>query len=287
MILAQQPSSKIAAANELFKQQKWEEAAKIFEEVTEEEPNNGRAWYFLAMSLHSIGKYEEAVKAFQRNISIAGSPASMYNIACSYSRLNQKDEAFKWLEKAIANGFAQFINLDTDKDLENIRDDVRFKKMADLVERQVRPCKFIDEAHQFDFWIGEWDVFNQQGQKTGTNSVQQIAEGCGLLENWTSTLKNNGKSINYYDQNTGKWYQFWIGSGGGALRYEGNFRDGAMRFEGETVVNGKRTMNRLTFFKIDENTVRQFAEVSNDDGKTWVVSYDFKYIKRLSDSKKE
>ena len=69
-------------------------------------------------------------------------------------------------------------------------------------------------------------------------------------------------------------------AGGGALRYAGNFNDGAMRFEGETIANGKKTLQKLTFFKIDENTVRQFSEASTDDGKTWTVTTDLKYVKR-------
>lgn len=271
----------MTAANELVKQKKWAEAVQAFEEIIKEEPNNGRAWYLLGTSLHSLGKYEKAIEAFQKNIVIAGNPASMYNIACGYSLLNQKDKAFEWLEKAIKNGFAQFANLGADKDLDNIRTDARFKKMQDLVEQQIKPCMFMPEARQFDFWAGDWDVFNTQGQKVGTNSVQPISEGCGLLENWQSTLQNNGKSINYFDQSTSKWYQFWIGSGGGALRYEGNFKDGAMRFEGFTIgKDGKKTLQRLTFFKIDENTVRQFAEISNDEGKTWTTSYDFRYVRK-------
>jgi hypothetical protein len=53
-----------------------------------------------------------------------------------------------------------------------------------------------------------------------------------------------------------------------------------MRFEGETVTAGKKTLNRLTFFRIDEATVRQLAESSAEDGRTWKVGYDFKYVKR-------
>ena len=62
---------------------------------------------------------------------------------------------------------------------------------------------------------------------------------------------------------------FWIGSGGGALRYEGNFSDGAMRYQAETVSGGNKTLNRLTFSKNVDGSVRQFAEISNDGGRTW------------------
>lgn len=274
------PSAKMTAANELYRQQKWQESALAFGEVTKEEPNNGRAWYLLGMSLHSLGKYEQAIEAFEKNVAISKNPGAMYNIACGYSRLKQTEKAFEWLEKALSGGAAQFVKLEADADLENIRADARFKKMTELADRKKRPCVYSDQARQFDFWLGDWDVFNLNGQKVGTNSIQMFADGCGVMENWTDTVGGSGKSINYYDASTQKWYQHWIGSGGGALRYAGDFKENAMRFEGETLSNGKKTLQRLTFFKIDENTVRQLSETSADEGKTWTVAYDFKYVKK-------
>lgn len=275
------PSPKMMAANEFYNRQKFQEAVKAFGEVIKDEPNNGRAWYLLGNSLHSLGRYEEAIKAFEKNVAIANNPNAMFNIASGYARLKQTGKAFEWLEKSINSGVAPFVDLEKDEDLENIRTDARFKKMTDLADRQKRPCMYSAEARQFDFWLGDWDVFNLAGQKAGTNSILSFANGCGLMENWTSALGNDGKSINYYDASTNKWYQHWMGSTGGALRYEGSFKDGAIRFEGATIgKDGKKTLQKLTFFKLDESTVRQLAETSNDDGKTWTISYDFKYVKR-------
>ena len=273
-------SPKMTAANELYRQQKYQEAASAFGEVVRAEPNNGRAWYLLGMSLHSLGKYEQAIAAFEKNVAIAQNPSAMYNIACGYARLGQADKAFEWLEKSLNGGGAAFANLDADADLENIRRDARFKKMSELAERKKKPCMFTAEARQFDFWLGEWDVFNPAGQKVGVNSIQMFANGCGVMENWTDAVGGSGKSINYYDASTQKWYQHWIGSGGGAARYAGGFTENAMRFEGESSANGKKILNKLTFFRLDENTVRQLAESSADEGKTWTVNYDFKYVRK-------
>jgi tetratricopeptide (TPR) repeat protein len=269
----------MAAANELYKQNKYVEAVAAYSEVVKEEPSNGRAWYYLGTSLHSQGKYEQAITAFERNVAIAQNPRAMYNIACGYSRLGQADKAFEWLDKALKAGPGAIVSPEKDPDLENLRRDPRFEKFLSAVERATKPCMFAAESRQLDFWIGKWDVLTPQDQKAGINIIEPFADGCGLLENWTATGAGSGKSINYYDTSTQKWYQFWIGSGGGALRYSGSFKDGAMRFEGETVSNGKKVLHRLTFSKIDENTVRQFAELSNDEGKTWTVSYDFKYVR--------
>ncbi len=274
------PSPKMTTASELYKQQKFQEAAAALGEVLKDEPKNGRAWYLLGMSLHSLGKWEQAISAFEKNVAIVQNPNSMFNIACGYARLNQADKAFEWLEKSLTSGAAFTVNLNADEDLENIRKDARFKKMTELADRQKRPCIYSTQARQFDFWVGDWEVFNPAGQKAGTNSVQLFSDGCGLLENWTNTTGGDGKSINFYDAGTQKWYQSWIGTGGGALRYAGNFKDGAMRFEGETIANGKKTLQKLTLTKIDENTVRQLFEASNDDGKTWIITYDLKYVRK-------
>ncbi|MBS1795869.1 MAG: tetratricopeptide repeat protein [Acidobacteria bacterium] len=274
------PAPAMTAAVELYNRKSFPEAAAAFEAVLKTEPQNGRAWYLLGMSRHSLGQWEPAIAAFEKNVAIVGNPIAMYNIACGYAHLNKPDKAFEWLEKSLNNGAAYTVDLDKDSDLESLRKDARFAKMRELAEHQKYPCKYSPEARQFDFWVGEWDVFNPAGQKAGTNSVQLFSDGCGILENWTSAVAGDGKSINFYDPGTGKWYQSWIGTGGGALRYAGNFRDGAMRFEGETISGGQKTLQKLTFTKIDENTVRQLFEASNDDGKTWSITYDLKYVRK-------
>jgi hypothetical protein len=137
------------------------------------------------------------------------------------------------------------------------------------------------EARQFDFWIGEWDVFNPQGRHDGTSVVQSVSGGCGILENWTDSFGDTGKSINFYDTEAKKWFQYWIGQNGGPLRYSGEYRDRAIRYEGEvTGKNGNKVPARLTFFNIDANTVRQLAENSLDGGKTWTTLYDYKYVRK-------
>lgn len=284
--VAQQPASQqMQAAIQLVRAQKWTEAISALDELVKTEPKNARAWFLLGQLNHQLGNYEKAAMAYEKNIPLSNNPSAMYNLACSYSRLKQVDKAFEWLEKTITAGNGGGLTPETDADLENIRSDARFQKTLEMFNKKTKPCLYQSESRQFDFWIGEWDVFPSQappGQapKIGENKVERISEGCGLLENWKSP-SDNGKSINYYDKANGKWHQYWIGSHGESLRYEGSFKDNAMSFIGESNgKDGKKTLNRLTFFKVDENTVRQFAEVSNDEGKSWQVSYDFRYVRK-------
>lgn len=145
-----------------------------------------------------------------------------------------------------------------------------------------RPCMYSAEARQFDFWVGEWEVYDPQGTKAGASVIERIANGCGILENWTNASGGGtGKSINFYDPQAGKWFQYWIGTDGNPQRFSGEYRDGALRFAGGPYTQGgKKYVTRLTFFNLDANTVRQLSERSEDDGRTWSVSYDFKYVRR-------
>jgi hypothetical protein len=44
-----------------------------------------------------------------------------------------------------------------------------------------------------------------------------------------------------------------------------------------------KTINKMTFFKLGPNKVRQFLESSTDGGKTWTPGYDGLYIRRGSE----
>ncbi len=229
-----QPSPAMQQANVLFQAQKWAEAAQAYEAVVKDESDNPQAWYRLGLSRHSLGKFESAIEAFQKCVALKGNNQAfaLYNIACGYARLNEKDKAIEWLKRAIDAGFPGGRGISTDNDLASLHNDARFKEILDTVAKQVTPCLFSTEHRQFDFWVGEWDVMNPQGQRVGTNSVQKILDGCLILENWTDMQGGSGKSFNYYSAATSKWYQRWVSSQGNVLELAGEYKDGALRYEG-------------------------------------------------------
>jgi hypothetical protein len=75
------------------------------------------------------------------------------------------------------------------------------------------PCASDPDRRKFDFWIGDWDVTTSGGVQTGKSSVQSIAEGCGLLENWTDLRGGTGKSLNTFNPVEKRWQQYWVGGG--------------------------------------------------------------------------
>jgi hypothetical protein len=135
------------------------------------------------------------------------------------------------------------------------------------------------ESRQLDFWIGNWDVTTDGKTKIGSSRIESIVGGCVILENY-SQAGFEGKSFNFFDSVLGKWRQTWVDSFGGVCEFTGQYRDGAMRSEGETHRrDGQTILRRMTLSKLDANRVRQYSEKSTDGGETWSVAYDYIYVR--------
>lgn len=134
-------------------------------------------------------------------------------------------------------------------------------------------------AHQFDFWIGHWEV-TANGKPAGTSHIEQILGGCALLENWSSAQGGAGKSLNFYDPADGLWHQTWIDQTGSALYLAGGFKEGAMRLEGSRPASKQQPAirHRITWSPLAGGKVRQLWESSPADKDEWSVQFDGLYV---------
>ena len=123
---SQSLSPEAAAANASFQAQKWAESAKGYEAITKAQPKNPNAYYRLGVSLHAMGKYQEAIPTLQKAVEIGESPLAMYGLARAHAKLN--DKAFEWLNNALNAGFYRVSQFNDDADLTNLRDDPRFER---------------------------------------------------------------------------------------------------------------------------------------------------------------
>ncbi|HVU18069.1 MAG TPA: hypothetical protein VHD32_14170 [Candidatus Didemnitutus sp.] len=136
------------------------------------------------------------------------------------------------------------------------------------------------EAHQFDFWLGEWSV-TEAGKPAGSSRIQSIAGGNALLENWEDVDGGSGKSLNTYNAKRKQWQQFWVDSSGGVLELSGGIVGRSMVLSNETTGrDGRPLRNRITWTPNDDGSVRQLWETSRDDGRTWQTSFDGLYRRR-------
>ena len=91
------------------------------------------------------------------------------------------------------------------------------------------PC--ADEAHhQFDFWVGKWDVYQTGKDALVAHSlIESLYGGCGVRENWMPLKGTGGGSLNIYVPEEKHWEQFWIDSGGSRAHFIGGWNGKAMK----------------------------------------------------------
>lgn len=266
------------SASEFYAAQEWAKSAEAFEALVKAEPKNARAWYRLGASYANLKKYDQAVAAYRKGVEVGGNPIVMYNLACAFALGGSPDSALVWLGHAVDAGYRQPDAMESDADLASIRSDDRYRALLDKARRAASPCAFVPEARQFDFWIGTWDVRTATGDLAGTNEIKPGAAQCALVENWKSTSGGSGQSLNFYEGIANKWRQIWVDGSGVVTRFEGTFRDGSMRFEGERFeASGELTRVKMTFTPLPDGRIRQRGEASSDGGKTFVEEYDLYY----------
>lgn len=283
---AQTAPPKMEDADALAQAHKWDEAAKAYEAITKTEPANAPAWFGLAMSLYSLNKFTDAAATFEKANELGKGTRigrlALYNIAASYARAGDKEKSLDSLTRMIAVNPLFAIGIAADSDFESLRSDARFKELAAAVERAQKPCMFEAGYRQFDFWVGEWDVFVQD-RKVGTSNVKILQQGCIIEENWATPVQT-AQSFNFYNPVTKKWHQSYMDSTGGNWMMDGEYKDGALRYEGYIYSPQGQTMVHMTFFNLGADKVRQTAETSTDGGKTWTSVWDGLYIRHKSDA---
>jgi len=125
----------------------------------------------------------------------------------------------------------------------------------------------------FDFWLGDWVVRDSTGREIGRNRIRAVAGGCALLESWTSADGSTGTSLNFYDPDTGRWTQVWVGESGVRLRLEGGKHGDAMVLEGTRSRGDTTLFDRITWTPREDGTVEQRWDVSTDGGRSWTTSW--------------
>ncbi|MEP6948196.1 MAG: tetratricopeptide repeat protein [Ginsengibacter sp.] len=277
----------IRIADSLYYAQDWVNAKKMYESVLKDTSRNSIAWNRLGFSNYNLGNNDDALKGFQKSLAYNPIPpvkaSALSRMARVHALRNEKQKAITELDSAVNAGYSNLSEMDSLKDFNTLRSEASFIKLRERMYGIAYPCMIDLHAREFDFWAGEWDVY-PTGTKTlaGQSAVQIISGGCALLENWTSAA-STGKSINYIDPVTNKWKQAWAGSYAAGIQefINGEYKDSAMRFVFDYKdAQGKRIIGRFIFYNEGPNQVRQFNETSADDGKTWMTSYDFTYVRK-------
>jgi len=140
------------------------------------------------------------------------------------------------------------------------------------------------ESHQFDFWVGKWEVHPNGADKIIAHSlIEKKYTGCAVRENWMplgKEVNGGGGSLSLYDPKRKQWRQTWIDSTGTRVDLDGDFANGVMSITGlwaNFAGPGKDALVRMNYQNQPDGQVRQWAEASSDNGKSWQKTFDFLY----------
>ncbi|MEO6303416.1 MAG: tetratricopeptide repeat protein [Bacteroidia bacterium] len=278
--------AQIQKADSLFFAKNYKEAKLIYLKEKTAIDSNTLALNRLGYCYHKTNKYNEAIECYLKSEKLSKNQILSFTVesrlAKTYSVLDQNDKSLTWLKRAITNGYANIVELNTDPDFSNLRKLKAYTAIYDSLYNLTFPCKKDPKKRLFDFWLGTWDVYTTQGnQLAGESVIENISEGCAILENYKSLGGYVGKSINFVNEK-GEWEQDWMGSDGHINRfYKGDFVESEMLFIFEkTDQAGNKKIGKFHFYKIGDNTVRQMQESSADNGKTYAVDYDLTYKRK-------
>lgn len=128
--------------------------------------------------------------------------------------------------------------------------------------------------HNFDFWVGQWEVTDTGGRLVGKSTIERTAAGCAITEHWHPIGGLDGASVSWYTPGDSAWHQQWVGDGGWIARFSGSFRRGVMRMtETESSLPAAAGRNRMSWTVLPDGRVKQWQENSKDGGKTWTAQF--------------
>lgn len=121
-------------ADQFFQQQNFAKAAETYEKLTRAYPFDGEKWRRLGASLYQLGKFREAAPAYLKAHELGVMSYPQYNalnIAKSYARAGDADNALVWLEKTLRDlRFNQKPSLLNDKAFESLKNNPRFLELV-------------------------------------------------------------------------------------------------------------------------------------------------------------
>ncbi len=127
-----------------------------------------------------------------------------------------------------------------------------------------------------DFWVGKWNVY-ADGKLDGTDVVEKVVKGFGVIENWKDADGGTGKSLFYFMSAKKQWKQVWVTEVGAYKeKISEPWKDG-IRFSGTVFLpDGREIQDRTTLTKLKNGDVHQVIEHTLD-GKVWKQTYDAIY----------
>jgi hypothetical protein len=140
------------------------------------------------------------------------------------------------------------------------------------------PCS-AGVYRQFDFWVGDWDVFDVDRPTVVIARArgELILHGCVLHEVYEAMDGHKGESFSIYDATRDVWHQSWVTDHGQLLTIEGRLHGESMILQGvDQLPDGKARQVRGDW-RPEDHGVREVAARSTDGGATWIPWFDLRF----------
>ena len=143
------------------------------------------------------------------------------------------------------------------------------------------PPACASAAHrQFDFWLGDWQVFKPDGTLAGDSRIRRTLGGCVLHEHYRTASGYEGESFNIFDSRSQRWHQSWVDNSGLLLQLDGALQSGSMVLEGDGSDSaGKPARQRISWTAQADGSLRQHWQSQRADG-SWSTVFDGIYRRR-------
>jgi hypothetical protein len=145
------------------------------------------------------------------------------------------------------------------------------------------PACAAPESRQFDFWLGDWDVFEAGAREPAAwVEITSMLDGCAIRETYRDAGGQVGESLSAWDAARRRWHQTWMTNRGAVLEIDGGFAGGVMTLAGEKPDgHGGAVALRATWRAVGAE-VHHRAETSADGGKTWSTWFDLVFRRRAA-----
>jgi len=264
-------------ADKHYQEKNWDKAEVLYHKLVNSDSKNAKFQFRYGMILTNLDRHEEAITHVKNGISLSNRNVIMpYYLATIYAKLYREEDMYNELEQIVESGAVELKDLTEESSFSNYVNEDRFKALLQIADLAVYPCKAKPEYRQLDFWLGDWVAKTPQGFVAGASKIEMILGSCVILENYQQGTFS-GKSFNIYDETDEKWHQTWVDNKGNITEYVGSLVDGKLIYYADEIRDGSKIKMRLSFSKLENGNVRQFSEVSNDEGSTWKLRYELIY----------
>ena len=137
-----------------------------------------------------------------------------------------------------------------------------------------------EKVHQFDFWLGKWEVYDYETDSLLAHSyVESILDSIGIQEHYTDADGStySSTSLNKYNFSKDKWEQYYLNNQGLTMRFLGNLDGNTMILENKKEFKNRPSFNKLSWELMEDGSVRHIWLQRWEHEEDWRTVFDGLY----------